>query len=134
MISGMSGQLIFDIVISTVWAILFTGLPIIVLGIYDMDVHPETALRYPWLYRNGVDDELFSKQFFWGWIAQVRFLCQGCALNIPPGLVVFYPPVQVTLCGSGACLTVGVVRLISPRGWSLFYPPFRLRSVVRVRV
>ncbi|CAM9636300.1 unnamed protein product [Ascophyllum nodosum] len=68
--NGLSGQIFFEIVVNTVWAILFTGLPIIFLGIYDMDVLPETALRYPWLYRNGVDDELLTKRFFWGWIAQ----------------------------------------------------------------
>ena len=57
------------------WALLYTSLPIVLLGIYDMDVLPATALRYPWLYRNGVDDELLTKSFFWGWIAQVGSVC-----------------------------------------------------------
>lgn len=62
----------YDYVASTIWAVLFTGIPVIMFGIYDMDVLPETALRYPWVYRNGVDDDFLNKKFFWGWIAQVR--------------------------------------------------------------
>ena len=70
--SGLSGQVFYDYVNSTMWALLYTSLPIVLLGVYDMDVLPATVLRYPWLYRNGVDDELLTKSFFWGWIAQVR--------------------------------------------------------------
>lgn len=70
--AGLSGQIFYDYVNSTLWAIVYTGLPIVLFGVYDMDVLPGTALRYPWLYRNGVDDELLTKKFFWGWIAQAR--------------------------------------------------------------
>ena len=34
-------------------ALVYTSLPIILFGVYDMDVLPETCLRYPWLYRTG---------------------------------------------------------------------------------
>lgn len=73
--AGLSGQVFYDYVNSTMWALLYTSLPIVLLGIYDMDVLPATVLRYPWLYRNGVDDELLTKSFFWGWIAQVGGVC-----------------------------------------------------------
>ncbi|CAN0038698.1 unnamed protein product [Pylaiella littoralis] len=79
--NGLSGQVFYDWVNSTLWALLYTGLPIVLLGIYDTDVLPATALRYPWLYRNGVDDELLTKKFFWGWIAQG--VLESCWVTIP---------------------------------------------------
>ncbi|CAN0361271.1 unnamed protein product, partial [Hapterophycus canaliculatus] len=45
-VPGLSGQVFYDWVNSTLWALLYTGLPIVLLGIYDMDVLPSTALRY----------------------------------------------------------------------------------------
>ncbi|CAM9293865.1 unnamed protein product [Ectocarpus sp. 13 AM-2016] len=79
--NGLSGQFFYDWVNSMLWALLYTGLPIVLLGVYDMDVLPSTALRYPWLYRNGVDDELLTKKFFWGWIAQG--VLEACWVTIP---------------------------------------------------
>ncbi|CAN0055849.1 unnamed protein product [Ectocarpus sp. 4 AP-2014] len=79
--NGLSGQFFYDWVNSMLWALLYTGLPIVLLGVYDMDVLPSTALRYPWLYRNGVDDELLTKKFFWGWIAQG--VLESCWVTIP---------------------------------------------------
>ncbi|CAN0086312.1 unnamed protein product, partial [Laminaria digitata] len=43
--AGLSGQVFYDYVNSTMWALLYTSLPIVLLGIYDMDVLPATVLR-----------------------------------------------------------------------------------------
>lgn len=83
---GLSGQVFYDYLNSTMWALVYTGLPIVLFGVYDMDVLPRTALRYPWLYRTGVDDELLTKHFFWGWIAQVRDCCWGSGTKNYGGL------------------------------------------------
>ncbi|CAN0285553.1 unnamed protein product, partial [Phaeothamnion confervicola] len=55
----------YEYVNSSLWAVVYTSLPIILFGVYDMDVSQETALRYPWLYRVGLTDNFLKPGVFW---------------------------------------------------------------------
>ncbi len=70
--NSWSGQFFYDFVTSNLWALFYTSLPIVLFGIYDMDVCPETCLKYPWLYRTGLSDNFLQPSVFWGWVMQVR--------------------------------------------------------------
>ncbi len=69
--NSWSGQFFYDYVTSNLWALFYTSLPIILFGIYDMDVRQETCLKYPWLYRTGLSDNFLRTSVFWGWVMQV---------------------------------------------------------------
>ncbi|CAM9862190.1 unnamed protein product, partial [Choristocarpus tenellus] len=43
--NGISGQVFTDFINSALWSVVYTALPIIFFGVYDMDVLPSTALR-----------------------------------------------------------------------------------------
>lgn len=47
----------------------YTAVPVILLGTWDRDVEPETALRAPRLYRSGPDDRDFNRVVFSQWMA-----------------------------------------------------------------
>lgn len=49
--------------------LLFTALPIIILGIYDTDVNADYALRYPQLYADGRLARGLNVRLFWSWTA-----------------------------------------------------------------
>lgn len=80
--------------------------------------------RYPWLYRNGVDDELLTKKFFWGWIAQVSRRrpvgrCVGCWVFWVLGSV-FCSVFGSVFCVV-ACRAVGVGSSGIDRCWFCFW-------------
>jgi Phospholipid-translocating P-type ATPase C-terminal len=67
-------------------ALVYTSLPIILFGVYDMDVLPDTCLRYPWLYRTGLSDNFLRPATFWGWILQGVGEGIWCTLVVVYGL------------------------------------------------
>ncbi len=69
--NSWSGQFFYDYITSNFWALFYTSLPIILFGVYDMDVCQETCLKYPWLYRTGLSDNFLRASVFWGWVGQV---------------------------------------------------------------
>ncbi len=79
--NSWSGQFFYDYISSNLWALFYTSLPIVLFGIYDMDVSQETCLKYPWLYRTGLSDNFLRSSVFWGWVMQVLCSCV-CVLRI----------------------------------------------------
>jgi len=55
-----SGQPIFNDLYMSGFNVVFCALPIIVVGIVDQDVVPETAAKYPRIYQQGPKNEYFS--------------------------------------------------------------------------
>lgn len=68
--NAWSGNFFYDYLNSNLWALIYTSLPIILFGVYDMDVKQKTCLDYPWLYRTGLTDNFLRPVVFWGWIMQ----------------------------------------------------------------
>jgi magnesium-transporting ATPase (P-type) len=61
----------------------FTSIPILLSGIYDMDVPPSAVNRFPELYAACIDNESFTPWVFWGWIFHAAGESLLCAF-IPP--------------------------------------------------
>ena len=71
--NGFSGQSLFDRWTLAVYNILFTGVPIIAFGAFDQDVSDATVYRFPSLYSQGQQNEIFNARRFAGWVANGAF-------------------------------------------------------------
>ena len=59
--NGFSGQIPWDKMSNALWNIVYTSLPVIVLGLFDQDVTPEQLMLHPQLYRSGQRNDLDRK-------------------------------------------------------------------------
>ncbi|KAM7414787.1 hypothetical protein PAMA_019549 [Pampus argenteus] len=79
---GFSAQTVYDQWFITLFNIVYTSLPVLAMGLFDQDVSDQNSLRYPSLYKPGLQNLLFNKRQF--------FLCtlQGVATSF---LLFFIP-------------------------------------------
>ena len=63
-----SGQKYYTEGAIQLYNLAYTSIPILVSGIYDMDLLPATVHKYPLLYQAGVESEYFNTVLFWKWI------------------------------------------------------------------
>ncbi|XP_065880179.1 putative phospholipid-transporting ATPase 9 [Euphorbia lathyris] len=64
----------------SLYSVLFTSLPVVALGVLDQDVPAESALKFPLLYQQGVQNVLFS------WRRIISWMCNG----FYAGIVIFF--------------------------------------------
>ncbi|KAI4320475.1 hypothetical protein MLD38_033952 [Melastoma candidum] len=67
--ASFSGQPAYNDWYMSCFNVFFTSLPVIALGIFDQDVSAYLCLKYPFLYREGVKNILFSWHRILGWMA-----------------------------------------------------------------
>ncbi|CAA0828517.1 Putative phospholipid-transporting ATPase 8 [Striga hermonthica] len=67
--ASFSGQPAYNDWYMSTYNVFFTSLPVIALGVFDQDVSARLCLKYPALYREGVDNILFSWTRVLGWIS-----------------------------------------------------------------
>ncbi|CAI5499410.1 unnamed protein product [Closterium sp. Naga37s-1] len=60
--AGFSGQRLYDDWFQSAFNVLFTALPVIVLGLFEQDVDRRHSKLYPQLYRDGIKNRFFT----WG--------------------------------------------------------------------
>ncbi|KYQ89727.1 P-type ATPase [Tieghemostelium lacteum] len=63
-----SGQTFYDAVNILGYNLIFTSLPIIVMGVFEKDIDPKYLRRYPQLYRECQLGKCFNHKIFWSWI------------------------------------------------------------------
>jgi hypothetical protein len=66
--NGWSGQKYYTEASIQLFNLIFTSLPIIFLGVYDMDVSPQYVYRFPQLYIECTKGKYFTTLRFWGFI------------------------------------------------------------------
>eukprot|EP01132_Coremiostelium_polycephalum_P001453 gene1453-1831_t len=64
-----SGQTFYDAVNILLYNLVFTSLPIIVMGVFEKDIASSYLRRYPSLYRECQLGLSFNHKIFWSWIA-----------------------------------------------------------------
>lgn len=80
-INFFSGQSIAESWTLTLYNVLFTVLPPLVLGAFDQFVSARLLDRYPQLYKLGQEKRFFNVTIFWGWVLNgfyhsgIIFLC-----------------------------------------------------------
>ncbi|XP_057812071.1 probable phospholipid-transporting ATPase 4 [Salvia miltiorrhiza] len=68
MLSGVSGQELYDDWYMVMFNVLLTSLPVIALGVLEQDVSSDVCLQFPALYKQGQQNTCFSWKRIIGWI------------------------------------------------------------------
>lgn len=68
-VSGWSGQTIFERWTIGLYNVIFTAAPPFAMGVFDRRCSAETMLKYPHLYQSNIKDQAYSVRSFWTWIA-----------------------------------------------------------------
>jgi phospholipid-translocating P-type ATPase (flippase) len=103
-LTGVSGQKFYSEFVFQLYNICYTSLPIIVLGVFDLDLPWVFSQKFPQLYLVGPRMELFNDVIFFKWIASAIF----------EALVIFffciwgYNPKENAI-GSGAMVQYGLI-------------------------
>ncbi|KAG7098494.1 hypothetical protein E1B28_000438 [Marasmius oreades] len=71
--NNFSGQIAYESWTLSLYNVLFTVLPPLVIGIFDQFVSARILDRYPQLYMVGQKNEFFTKTSFWMWITNALY-------------------------------------------------------------
>lgn len=81
---GFSAQTLFDPYFITFYNVMYTSLPVLMMGVFDQDVNEYYSLRYPKLYAPGIEDSMFNKKVF-AWSIAEGFITSLVLFFIPYG-------------------------------------------------
>ncbi|RKO94826.1 hypothetical protein BDK51DRAFT_24179, partial [Blyttiomyces helicus] len=62
--AGYSGTMVIEFTYSLLYNVVFTSLPVGILGVYDQDVRDHSAFKVPPLYKSGIFNSYFSLRLF----------------------------------------------------------------------
>ncbi|ETK93343.1 hypothetical protein L915_03474 [Phytophthora nicotianae] len=71
--NGYSGQTLYESYLMVGWNVLYTVLPIFVLGITDEDIRDSAVLRFPFVYRSSLRKSELSIRILSFWVANALF-------------------------------------------------------------
>ena len=71
--NGYSGQILFERWTIGLYNVMFTALPVIVIGVFDKNISSENLVRVPQLYQSGPRCEFFNHRVFASWVANSLF-------------------------------------------------------------
>ncbi|KAF9010470.1 calcium transporting ATPase [Cyathus striatus] len=71
--NNFSGQIAYESWTLSLYNVVFTVLPPLVIGIFDQFVSARVLDRYPQLYTLGQKNEFFTKTSFWLWVANALY-------------------------------------------------------------
>ncbi|KAG0549562.1 hypothetical protein BDA96_01G266000 [Sorghum bicolor] len=69
--TGFSGQRFYDDWFQSLYNVIFTALPVIIVGLFDKDVSASLSKKYPQLYKEGIRNSFFTWRVIavWGFFA-----------------------------------------------------------------
>lgn len=65
--TGFSGQRFYDDWFQSLYNVIFTALPVIIVGLFDKDVSASLSKKYPELYREGIKNVFFKWRVVTTW-------------------------------------------------------------------
>lgn len=71
--NNFSGQIAYESWTLSLYNVVFTVLPPLVIGVFDQFVSARILDRYPQLYILGQKNEFFTKTAFWLWVANALY-------------------------------------------------------------
>lgn len=81
-----SGGMNYDEFYISIYNVVFTVLPPVIVGIFDQDVPREACYRYPGLYRQGINNSYFNWRARAGWVTSA----------VIQSVLVFFPSLYAT--------------------------------------
>ncbi|EEB07789.1 P-type ATPase [Schizosaccharomyces japonicus yFS275] len=76
--NGFDANYLFDYTYIMLFNIVFSSLPVIVMGVYDQDVSAEMSLRIPQLYKRGILGLNSRRQIFLGYVIDGLYQSAVC--------------------------------------------------------
>lgn len=73
MFTGWSGQKLYVELGIQSYNVVYTGLPVLLMAVLDRDVSAKSAIRFPFLYHDGLVSAQLNTKVFWTWIACAFF-------------------------------------------------------------
>ncbi|GFV88598.1 phospholipid-transporting ATPase IA [Trichonephila clavipes] len=67
-VSGWSGQTLFERWTIGLYNVIFTAAPPLAIGLFDRTCSAETMLKFPAMYKSSQSSEFFNVHVFWVWI------------------------------------------------------------------
>lgn len=80
--TGFSGQRFYDDWFQSLFNVVFTALPVIVLGLFEKDVSASLSKRYPELYREGIRNSFFKWRVVAVWATSAVYQSLVCYLFV----------------------------------------------------
>jgi len=80
--NGFSGQSLFERWTLALYNVLFTLLPIIIVGLYNKEVNDSLVYDYPMLYAAGQTRSKFNIKIFFGWLINSIFHASVMVLTV----------------------------------------------------
>lgn len=80
--NAWSGQKYYTEGAIQLFNLLFTSIPILMLGVYDMDISPSAIVTYPQLYRSCIENDGFKSSAFWVMILEA--VAESVLLSVLP--------------------------------------------------
>ncbi|KAJ5077251.1 putative phospholipid-transporting atpase [Anaeramoeba ignava] len=90
--AAWSAQTLFDSFLISIFNVVFSSLPIVVISVLDQDVSQDAELRYPQLYSDRSRNFLFSFTRFWVWLFQGIY--QGAIMFFIPYFIWKFEPLS----------------------------------------
>jgi phospholipid-transporting ATPase len=92
---------------STLYSIIYTSLPTIVVGILDKDLSRRSLLKYPQLYGTGHRQESYNTKLFW--ITMLDTLWQSVAIFFIPLFAYWHSTIDISSIGDLWILAVVIL-------------------------
>lgn len=97
--TGFSGQRFYDDWFQSLYNVVFSALPVIIVGIFDKDVSITNSRSYPRLYKAGIDNTFFKWRVLLAW---------GIS-SVYQSIIMFYFPARAIIEGkNGSGRMLGV--------------------------
>ncbi len=81
--NNFSGQIVYESWTLSLYNVVFTLLPPLVIGIFDQFVSARILDRYPQLYMLGQRNVFFTKTAFWLWVGNALYHSLVCICSTP---------------------------------------------------
>lgn len=81
--NGFSGQRFYDDWYQSAYNVLFTSVPVIVIGLFDQDVSGKVGIAFPQLYKVGQENKFFNTTTLAQWILSAMY----------QSVIIFFVPV-----------------------------------------
>ncbi|PPR83174.1 hypothetical protein GOBAR_AA37537 [Gossypium barbadense] len=65
--TGFSGQRFYDDWFQSLYNVIFTALPVVIVGLFDQDISSSLSKKYPELYKEGVRNMFFNRRIVAIW-------------------------------------------------------------------
>lgn len=65
--------------------LIFTSLPVIILGAFDQDVHGDALIAFPALYKRGIEQKEYTRTKFWVYVIDGETSLALQRMRVEPG-------------------------------------------------